>query len=694
MNAKKSCIAIAVASFLSCSYSYASETAVFYHEPTVVTAQKFSEEEQKTPISTTIITDEQLERSGAENTYDVINSAPNVTMIKAGNPSDAGFMSMRGITPTMEGSQTVLFLVDGVPYHMFDMELLDADRVEILRGPQGTLYGRNASSGVISVVTKDPSFEREGKLIAGMGNYNESKAGFISGGAIGDSETWAYRAALQYRHGDGYWTRASDGKEDIDDIDEFNGRIKLGWMPLDSDWHVITTFEAHHRDNGDTSFASLQQIERDSHKVYSDFEGRVDADVYSGSIKAVYEGESINFESITAYTEEDKEDDLDSDFSAYPVAVLYMDVEHERFTQEFRFSSNTEDDLRWLAGLYYFDERASNDIKMDMQVPTPMGMFPLTNHKVSETDTRNIALFGNVFYSITPEWELMAGLRIDYEESDFTFNNQWSALNPSVSGSQDVDQTELLPKVGVNYYPNDDLMFYGSIARGYKSGGFNMLTPPGYPTEFESEFTLNYEVGMKSDWLDNRLKFNTALFWIDWDNQQVEQQIYPESFTENAGSTVSRGIEAELSWFVTPEFRLFASGGYNDAHFTDYTSRTFDPSGNLTGTADMSGKRPASAPRYDYSVGFDLNFWENYFFYADYNVLGKMYFDVANTQEQDDYGVLNLRTGYTSDNVDVTLWAKNVLDEEYITRAFAMSNNWYGRSGEPVTFGLTTSLKW
>lgn len=690
MNTKISCVAVAIASSLSSHYVAANTHDQATHETIVVTAQKFSQQEQSTPISTTVITDADMERSGIDSNYDVINSAPNVSMIKAGNPSDASFMSMRGITPTMEGSQTVLFLVDGVPYHMFDMGLLDVERVEILRGPQGTLYGRNASSGVISVITKDPDFYREGSVKLSVGNYNETKTRLISGGGIGDSDSWAYRSALQYRKGDGYWQRDFDGKDDVDSIDEFNGRIKLGWLPNDSDWKVITTLEAHHRRNGDTSFASLEQIKQDSHKVYSDFEGEIAADVYSGSIRASYEGENINFESITAYSTEDKEDNLDSDFTAHPAVFLYMDMAHQRFTQEFRLSSSQDQDFRWLAGLYYFDENARSDIRMDMT--TPFGV--VVNKKVSDTDTQNIALFGNAFYSLSRQWELTAGLRVDHEKTNSQFSNTWTAFYPSYTGDEEVSFTEVLPKLGVNYYQNDDLMFYGSIARGYKSGGFNMLTPPGYPYEFDPEYTINYELGMKSEWLDNRLKFNTALFWIDWQDQQVEQQLYPESFTENAGSTVSRGIEAELSWFVAPQIRLFASGGYNDAHFTDYHSRTFDQNGNYLGSVDMSGKRPASAPRYDYSIGFDANFLENYFVYADYNVVGDMYFDVANTQKQDAYGVLNLRVGYTSNHVDVTLWAKNLLDEEYLTRAFEMDSGWFGRSGDPMTFGLSTNFKW
>ncbi|MGR5152354.1 TonB-dependent receptor [Photobacterium swingsii] len=692
MNFNYTKLALAVCLSLSPFTAISAENGNKQLETIVITAEKITAESQKTPLSVSVLSDYDVERAGIENTFDVVKRTPNVSMIKAGNPSDASFLSMRGITPTMEGSQSVLFLIDGAMYQTFDTELLDIERIEVLRGPQGTLYGRNASSGVISIHTKDPDLFTEGSAGLTYGKYNQLKGNVISGGAIGNSDEWAYRTALQYSKNDGYFTRDYDNKDDVNKVKDFNGRVKVRWMPIDQPWDIIATFDAQNRRNGNMSFASLEQIEKDSHKVYSNFEGEAKADIYTSSIRATYAADNFDVTSITVYTKEDKVDNQDLDFTPADAQELFIDSNFSRVTQELRLSSNQDDSIRWVGGLYFFDETAKNNIDMKMKA---FGMFNTTK---TESKVSNYAVFGNINYQFAEKWEAIAGLRFDYQKVKFKYDDKWNMGFPNSDGSDEANFNEWLPKVGLNYYATNDVMMYASISRGYKSGGFNMLTPPNLSPKFEPEYTMNYELGMKSEWFDNRVRFNSSVFLIDWKDQQVEQQLYPKSFTQNAGSTVSKGIEFELSWLIQPGLTAWANGGYNDASFNDFISKVYDNSGNVIGENDYNGNRPANAPKYTYSLGMDYNFLENYFVYADYNVTGDFYFDNANTTKQDTYGILNLRGGYTSDNLDLILWSKNALDEEYLTRAFPMGDGankkWYGRSGDPMTFGATVNLKW
>ncbi|OAN11337.1 hypothetical protein A3K86_20520 [Photobacterium jeanii] len=692
MNFTYTKLALAVCLSFSSTISISAENNNDQLETIVITAEKITAESQKTPLSVSVLSDYDVERAGIENTFDVVKRTPNVSMIKAGNPSDASFLSMRGITPTMEGSQSVLFLIDGAMYQTFDTELLDVERIEVLRGPQGTLYGRNASSGVISIHTKDPDLFTEGSAGLTYGNYNQLKGNIISGGAIGSSDEWAYRTALQYAKNDGYFTRDYDNKDDVNKVKDFNGRVKVRWMPIDQPWDIIATVDAQNRRNGNMSFASLDQIKKDSHKVYSNFEGETKADIYTGSIRATYAADNFDVTSITVYTEEDKADNQDLDFTPADVQELFIDSNFSRVTQELRLSSNQDSALRWVGGLYFFDETAKNDIDMKVKA---FGMFNTTK---TESKVSNYAVFGNINYQFAEKWEAIAGLRFDYQKVKFDYSDKSNMGIPNSEGSDEANFNEWLPKVGLNYYATNDVMMYASIARGYKSGGFNMLTPANLSPKFDPEYTINYELGMKSEWFDNRVRFNSSVFWIDWKDQQVEQQLYPKSFTQNAGSTVSKGIEFELSWLIQPGLTAWANGGYNDASFNDFVSKAYDNSGNVIGKNDYTGNRPANAPKYTYSLGIDYNFLENYFVYADYNVTGDFYFDNANTTKQDAYGILNLRGGYTSANLDLILWAKNALDEEYLTRAFPMGDGankkWYGRSGDPMTLGATVNLKW
>lgn len=656
----------------------------------VVTAQKVEQDAQDVPVSLSIFTQEDLEKRNINRTYDLISQTPNLNMIKAGNPSDASFMSLRGITPTMEGSQTVLFLIDGVPYSTFDSDILDAERVEILRGPQGTLYGKNASSGVINVITQDPKYYREGSISLGLGNYGRKKSTIISNDAINDE--WAYRTALQYELNDGYFERNSDGADDIDNVENFNGRFKLRWQPYDTNWDVISTFQAMRTRNGNNSFAAVSDIEMDSHAVYSDVDGYNNVDVYSGVINATYTGNSFDFKSVTGFISDRKKSEQDLDFTSTSAWILDMDTEQNRFTQELRLSSKKNQDLNWLGGLYFESDSVDNLIHTEYQ------NYGITNDINSDTKSLNYALFGNLSYAINQKWEFITGLRVEHQRIEFGYTNAYN-YGSATSENYNASYTKLLPKIGLNYSPTDEIMFYLSISEGYKSGGFNMLTPSGLSPKYDPEYTMNYELGMKSSWLDRTLMLDASLFWIDWKDQQVEQQAYPNSYTENAANTVSRGIEAQLDWAVSEDFRIYLSGGFNDAKFTDYVGKTYDSSGNVVSQTDYSGNRPTNAPRYTYSLGADYQFFSHYFVNIGYNVIGDMYFDVDNTTKQSSFSLLNLNTGYTSERYDVSLWVKNLLDEEYITRSFSMtdlngSTVWYGRSGDPMTMGIDFKVKW
>jgi len=561
--------------------------------------------------------------------------------------------------------------------------------VEVLRGPQGTLYGRNASAGVINVVTNKPEFISEGRAGVTFGDYNHMSSNLISGGAAGDSNVWAYRTALEFTKSDGYFTQKSTGKEDVDEVQNFNGTVKLRRAPVNSDWDITTTLAMTQIRNGNTSFNSLANIEADNHTVNSDMVGHSDADLYSAMVQASYDGDNIDFQSLTSYGYEDKDEYNDLDFgdSDYYAMTLRIKNKQLKLAQEFRWSAKEDERLRWLGGLYFQQENYDSNIKMpgSVYMPGNDSWFNWNDHFDAKTETRSTAAFGNLSYDLTEKMVLLAGLRVDYEHIDYSY------VGSSVNyGDSDFDKsssyTQLQPKIGANYHAYDDLMYYASISRGYKSGGYYINAPKEEYSKYDPEFTMNYEIGMKSEWLDNTLLFNTSVYWIDWTDQQVEVEVYPYAYVENAASTVSRGIEAELNWYPAYGLQFFVNGAYTDAYYKDYTS----------GGEDFSGNTPSNAPEYTYSFGVNYSFMDNYFIYADYNATGESYFDAENTQKQDAYGLVNLRLGYDNGGLDATLWVKNLFDEEYLTRAiyYSDSKTWYGRSGDPRTFGVTLNYKW
>lgn len=651
----------------------------FQLKPISVTAEKVSSTDQETPVSMTVISGEDLERSAAAGTADVVRQVPNMHMTKAGQHASVAFLSMRGVTPFMEGEQPVGFFIDGVHRTNIDTEMLDIDRVEVLRGPQSTLYGRNTEAGAVNIVTRDPEPFEEGTVSLGVGNYARRTASAILGGPVGNRD-WSYRAAVQVLDTDGFFTRRPDGIRDVDDATDLNARMKLRWKPDDT-WDVVATYDGQRYREGSTNIALLSQLRARPRDVYADYIGSNDTDIHGGSLRATYDGPSFSVTSLSSYTDETKSTTYDVDATPANLLRLRTDVDYARFTQELRFSSpKGASGLRWIGGLYYFDQRSSNNFDMDM---TGMG-FAVQSAR-TQVDTRNMAAFGQVTWGITDTVDLIGGLRYDHERKDVTSRQYYTpAFVPDYRTDRRLSFHAWLPKLGVEYRPAPGVMTFASYSEGYKAGGFNNLGTPGRES-FDAEYTRNYEAGVKYTGFDNRLQAKLSLFWIDWTDQQVEQNILTVSNISNAGKSVSRGVEVEAAWQATQALVLRAGAGWNDAHFTEYT----DDRG------DYSGKRPPNAPAYTYSVAADYSFDSGLYAHADWTGSGHLYYDVANTQKEGHYGLLNLKAGYRFGSYEAAAWIKNALDEVYATRAFDVGGGTYaGIAGDPRTFDVTLTARW
>ena len=328
-----------------------------------------------------------------------------------------------------------------------------------------------------------------------------------------------------------------------------------------------------------------------------------------------------------------------------------------------------------------------------------MGMVPMamTNAADSDIKTYGYAVFGQATYTLFDKLDLTAGLRYEYEKNKLDYASDYLAGGMVVPGmSSDIRGRKhddvFLPKAQIAYRWTPDFMTYAGVSRGYRSGGFNTSFLDVSDLAFDPEYSWNYEVGFKSSWFNNRVNFNTSLFYIDLSDKQVTQ-VLPTANTviRNAGKSRSMGFEVEASALITEGLLFEGSFGYTDAKYRRYSDK-------VSGM-DYAGNRTPLAPEYTYNLAlqYSLPLLESFDFFhkedsltwitrAELQGVGKFYWNDANTLKQDPYELVNLRT----DNYSITFWAKNVFDKKYNCVAFAFSgSSALAQVGAPRSFGVT-----
>ena len=421
------------------------------------------------------------------------------------------------------------------------------------------------------------------------------------------------------------------------------------------------------------------------HTVRKDSEEFIRKGTDTTALKIKRKGNRIDFISVTTALNQDMEKSVDNDFSDVAAAqqetILYVDA--EAYSQEFRFSQENKGPFRWLAGVYLFDEDVNwRNFKQKASTSTVTSSFKKL------TETRGYAVFGQETYTFFEKLHLTAGLRFDHQELDGDINDYLN--NKQLSGN--LDYNEWLPKFSVAYDLTPKAMAYSTVSRGYKAGGFNGKFDQSI-FSFDPEYLWNYEAGMKTTWLDDRILVNLSVFYIDLSDKQVSEydESTGESIKTNAGDATSTGFELEFRAKPMPGFDVFAGIGYNDTNLDSFSCT--EKKGLVFVETDYSGTNLPYAPRYTYNFGAEYRALNG--FYARADILGsdKFYGDIANTLEQRAYATVNLRTGYELKNFDVYLSLDNAFDEEYLTYMNGRAANAIGTDGGPQTITVGVNYK-
>ena len=688
----------------------------------IVTARKRDESFQNVPITVDVFTAQRIQSAGIESPRDFVALVPNMTLVEVQNVGNS-FITVRGISQARNSEPSVAVLVDGVletnPYE-FDQELADIQQIEVLKGPQGALYGRDAIGGAIIIRTVDPSDHFEGSGRVGVGNGVSEKAQMAVSGPIDSAGTLKYRASVNFYNTDGFLQNTYlDHK--ADPYRDYSGRLRLLWKPSDQ-WsadlrvfrdRVETTayYYIIPRDNEANPFSTFSTAPN-ANNVTSPIQtnnlGEDNRDVTDTALKLDFSPGYGTFTSVSDYNHTKEIDTGDAyDFRPIKNSIAYnvffagipaalggpLDESQSQFidvktySQELRFTSDKIGDFSWIAGAYYVHTQRfiSTDNLVDRGAGVPrVYENPLvdpanpfaTNTNVtflSDSQSNNAwAAFGDATYEFSKQFELDAAIRYDRDERQNTTDTPAAFLQAehisAVTGEvRKHTFSEAQPKVTLRYIPTDNLTFYGGWSRGFRSGGFNQTGVGaiakasghlGVHDLFEAEVADTYEVGAKSQFLDRRLSANLALYHTHSRNGYFFYFDATTS-TQNLGNldATYKGAEFELTAKATDRLDLYASFGYTDGKIT----RMEDPT--------VVGNKPPLLTKNTVNAGFQyhqpLADGLNATLRLDYQEIGRTWWDPYNVTSRDPVSLINLRAGLEGERWTLTAWSKNLTNKIY-----------------------------
>lgn len=713
--------AIASASFASTTLAADTEESVGIEE-VVVTAQKVSENLQDVPIAVTAFGEEQMRVNRIEAMVDVAQRTPGMVATEV-NPAEPNLflrgIGSEGIDSNAAGDASVVTFIDGVYIGRgggANLDLLDLQRVEVLRGPQGTLFGKNVVGGLVNLVTRKPSADAFGDVAVTLGNEGRTDVRGRVNRAL--SDTVFVSAAVVSREHDGYTKNATTGN-DVDDEDIFGARGAIRFAPNDTFDLVVSADVTRQRQEGkprDNVCDPTWQdgvhcvgVDPDERTVNAVTDGFLDRDVQGIAAEANWTTTFGTVTSITAYREASFgfEDPFFSNPVNPPAQIESINRNREnsdQLSQELRLGFDAFDArLDGIVGLYYLTENIDRNEILYQTFPTAgstgIGSFP------QDVESDSIAVFGEVGYDILENLRAIVGARMTWESKDAHLQGvlvEGPGLPPPLSVPYNVDTDEdwdaFTPRAVLQWTAMDDLMVYASASRGFKSGGFQGTAGTGESAviPYDPEYAWSYELGAKSQWFENRLRVNVAAFHTDYEDLQVSQLV-PLCCVVigNAAEAEIDGVEVEL--VTQPIEGLEINFGYAwlDAEYVDFASGA---------TADYSGNTLPRAPDNKYNVGAQYT-WPlaglgDAFVRVDYTDQSKMYFEASNTpfEVQEGYDLLDARMALRASDGDweVAVWGKNLTDELIKSHivAFAPYRQELNLYQPPRTWGVTLTIGW
>jgi len=709
-------------------------------EEVVVTGEKTARSIQDTPTSVAVVTTRDIEEQNLVDVYDLINRTANLNSTFGKQGFTIRGIANANVTGVGTGDLATVYL-DGSPLpraavNSGPLDLWDLAQVEILRGPQSTLQGRNALAGAIILKTADPTFEWTGKARLIVTNQDDQRRfGVAVGGPI-VADQLAFRLSAEHSRADGLIENPTrnDDRAGFRDSDAF--RAKLLFTPTDvPGLRLLASYLHDEHSNGAVySFGDVAGAWKTRQILGNrDTEDRARSDI--ATFDASYElAPGLTLASVTTWSHIRNSTVYDGD--NLPEDSAYGDFVQDQkiFSEEVRANVRSGP-FEGLIGAYYSNLDNKNDRShsvfslspvADLGLPAAIGAFYparlyIDTRQFYPQTVETAALFGDATWQVASRVKLHAGFRYDYEHQVRANENivvpitvlpnpaNFGALGPTIAQINGLINAQVaaanssspaakttfkafLPKAGVTFEMTDDASLSATIQRGYRSGGSGVNPGRGALYEYKPEYTWNYELALRSLWLDRRLALNANAFYIDWKDQQVNVQLSGNVYdyeTQNAGSSRVYGFELESRYQVTPELNAYASAGYANTRFKDF---------QVTGAtvADLSGNEFATAPRWTLAAGFTWKGEAGWFANVNANYRSAAYQAVTDqTQRQLKARTLvNAKVGWQSERYGAYLTAANLFNQHYFDYSYLNGARRQTLFGEPRTFGLQLEAKY
>ena len=646
----------------------------------------------KTPASVTVISSAAIAQRQARHLEQVLNLAPNVNF--SSGASRGRFIQIRGIGERSQFIEplnpSVGTLVDGIDFTGIAgaATTMDIAQIEILRGPQGTLYGANALAGLINLISNQPSEQLQGNMHVSVGDYDTRTVSAAVGGPV--SESLGYRVAVQQHSSDGYIENDFLKRDDTNSIDELSLRTILDWQASDDLDLKLTLFHVD-ADNGYDGFS----LDNTRHTL-SDTPGQDRHKATAVAVESSWQGaENFKVIGLVSFADNDLEYGYDEDWAfpdictgepcegwEYNSADNYA-RERDNASVDIKLVSTPEarilnDSSDWVVGVYWRDQ----DEQLLRQYTYAAADF------TSDFETTNKALYTQLDTQLSDSLTLISGLRLENREATY---------RDSDLVAHSVDENLWGGRLALQYQITANQMVYGLVSRGYKAGGVNSDSSlAAEDREFDTELMWNFETGIKGRWLDDRLQTQVAAFYQKRDDIQIKQSLVQSrddsnapDFTDyfgNAASGANYGVEVEFNWLATESLAWFGSLGLLSA---DY---------DIPLSIDLDSRQQAHAPDYQFALGGSYQVNDSLSVSIDVEGKDKFYLSSSHNEQSQSYELINARINYALAGWELSLWGRNLTNKDVIVRGFGGFGNdprkfyateAYYQFGEPRMFGVS-----